>query len=807
MHDQYAIKSDNNLQEIITSLRTNDNKIKHTAIQHLLRALKSEHSILIYNSLQKYMSELELVYKTLKGDDKKLLADILSFINVTDKRIVQYRHLGGILPLDFFGHQYAKDLLRNMVESKDIDREMFEETIEYLFNNNSEIDGIDFCIEVADSINITIIILNNINQRNYKKVVEYLRELNNYLNLNDLLFQIYSKFDKFKEKIYCILNTDDRLVKEETLKIMWNNSTEKEKIEICLILEHIKAHFEFIPQKYQEIVCLKYFEKIMHHAIEDFEIDLSNTAEEVALSSRNNEFLSIADGFYNFGMGGIKYINELQLKDNYKSMISFISIGLVNYGNVLLNDKLSSYFFSTDTYLKAGSLSALGFSNSLFDDFHSILGLLDEIMKGKDEFQKIISVLTLENLYCDSHNEIVKNILIEHINKDSELLNGMICFTLGSAFLGSFDSQLIDLLLSGLLSKQSYRKDLSFKFITLGLALLIKADTLNTQQEKTVNHIIKSIKDLIDDSQDIIIFLNAICHLNEKTEPFIEELFKSSFFITDDNSEVSSSKNEELERNMAIFSLSLGNNNEMSNELFQRLISTISLIEDESMLSTCSLTLAMLSPSQPTSFLIDQLIRIANKGNPRTQSISLLSLAIIGGGSKNSKILQYINEQSELLSDEPRMLDFLKILKGIVELSRGTHCFVKDVYNKKLKHSKGFVGLLSFLFILLDDEVEKYSSRNLVIEKYPWLCYLLVKSINSKVVSTVYFNDFNDLNDINLVNVEVEVGTPVNVIGAPQQRGICGAQIFKSPVVKQKNEMVLVGDDDCEGVTIVDINS
>lgn len=796
----------NNLTEIMESLNTNNNEIKKIGLENLVNALKSEHSILIYNSLQKHINELEVIYKTLSGDNKKLLADILSYINVTDQRIVKYRIQGGILPLDFFGHQYVKDLIRNMIESKEIQEDIFEESIKYLFNNNSEIDAIDFCIEISYIKNTDNIIINNINKRNYRKVIEYLKEINNYLDINDLLFKIYSKFEKYKEMIYVILNINDRQIKEETLKNLWNNSNEKERIEICLILEHIKTYFEFIPQNYQEIIRLKYFQKIMHHAIEDFEIDLTINDEENKTKSNNLEFLSIADAFYNFGMGNSKFVNDLQLKDNYKSMVSFISIGLINYGNIILNEKLSSYFFSTESYLKTGALAALGFSNSIFDDFHSILGLLNEILKGKDEFQKIITILTLENLYCESHNEIMKNVLIEFLNTDSALLHGIICFSLGSIFVSSFNTQLIDLLLSSLLNNQSYRKDLSFKFITLGLALLIKADTLNKQQTKIVNQIIDSIKSLIEDSRDLIIFLNTISNLNIKDKPFIEELFKSSFFVPEENSDCSESKNEESERNMAIFSLSLIKNNNLSSELFQRLISTISLIEDESMLSTCSLTLAMLRPSQPTPFLIDHIIRICNKGNQRTQSISLLALSIIGAGSKNSKILDFFNEQLELLNDEPKMFDFLKILKGIVELSRGTHCLVKDVYNNKLKHTKGFIGLLSFLYILLDEEIDKFSTRNLILEKFPWLCYLLVKSINSKVVSTVKFEDFNNLNKMSFKKVDVEIGIPVNFIGAPQQKGLSGIQIFKSPVVKQKNEMVFVNGIDSEGVTIIDDN-
>ena len=220
------------IQILINKLHTNSLESQNIAISEILESITKDTSILNLDLFQKHLIELIDIFEKLRGENKMKLADILSFLTITDKRTIEYKLKGGIIPIKIFGFQYAKDLLKCSLNNKMYYENIFIESINVLFENNSEIEAIDFLFE----FNKKEMIKDFINIENYKKIVLYLKELNLYINLENLLYQIYCKFNKTIDKIIFLINHANlkcKIIDEEIneeLKKIFNESTEIEKI-------------------------------------------------------------------------------------------------------------------------------------------------------------------------------------------------------------------------------------------------------------------------------------------------------------------------------------------------------------------------------------------------------------------------------------------------------------------------------------------------------------------------------------------------------------------------------------------------
>ncbi|KAI5136054.1 uncharacterized protein NESG_00372 [Nematocida ausubeli] len=109
---------------ILDSLSNTDPEITHSALSMLVQKMRASTSvastipqILLYLVSQRVVLQDKLV--TLSGENRMLMADILSVISATlaTTESLKYRLEGGATPMDIWGHQYVKKLSCDIVKS------------------------------------------------------------------------------------------------------------------------------------------------------------------------------------------------------------------------------------------------------------------------------------------------------------------------------------------------------------------------------------------------------------------------------------------------------------------------------------------------------------------------------------------------------------------------------------------------------------------------------------------------------------------------------------------------------------------
>lgn len=779
------------IESLIKNLNSSSEELQTESINTIITSLETETSILNLHMYQKYLDEFIKIFSRLRGENKQKIADIISFFSITGNRILEFRQKGGIIPINTFGFQYAKEILRNMKDVEIFDEKIFNESLTVIFDNNSEIDGIDFLLEFKKEDSI----INFVNKQNFKRMMLYLTELNKYLNLKNQIFEIYKKMGKKLELVLIYINEANSMGLSTNTEIsnlileIFQECTDSEKLQICFILNRTRYYCENLPENYKKIALGFKNSELINYAIKDFEIKEKEGDE---LADLDNDFKFLAHTLNFYGLQESSATKNMTSTD-FGGMRRTIYSGLLKIDKPDLIEKYSDLLFSDNEYQKAGSLGTIAFSSTFYDENHTILALLVECINNcdlnsqKGEEIVIPLLLAIENLYSCSQNMTVKKILIDFLNSEKisrankEIFAHFTCFVLGSVFCSSYNDEIISLLIFHLSESNSKVSENSYyKMVTLGLGLVLMNNNEDEEKNDLSKNFLKSLEENPEIEKETIIFCRAMSSRNKTDFKDFIKLFEKSFTETnneDDEESFSIEMNDNVlnAESCSIFGAMLvGKPDEFIAKLSERICtSTIFLDREEYTRSVC-MSLAFLYPSNPKQSVIDSLVMLANSGPKNIVLCALISLSIVGAGTKNTQILDFLEDQA-IIFGEGDILGIISICEGIVNLGKGTAGIFKNLYNKKVENVKSTVGLISFLYSVLFLKPD-------ILEKNLDLFLILTKSFSSKIVNLVD-------KDLNILNKDINIGTPVDIIGvAGNPSDICAVQVLKSPVVIQNNE-------------------
>ena len=217
-------------------------------------------------------------------------------------------------------------------------------------------------------------------------------------------------------------------------------------------------------------------------------------------------------------------------------------------------------------------------------------------------------------------------------------------------------------------------------------------------------------------------------------------------------------------------------NDKFTEKLFARICMTASFMDNDEYYTALCFALAFLYPSNPEQSVIDTIVSLGNSGSKKVVYASIITLAIIGAGSKSTQIFDFLEDQKIIFGESDGIIPLIKFSEGLVGLGVGTGFISKNHFKNSCTNIRGIVGLLSFLYIAFNLNEEGQTSNETKI-----LC-LLTKCFSTKIVTVIDENK-------NMLNEEVMIGTPINTIGVSgTPSDISAVQIFKSPVVIQNNE-------------------
>lgn len=247
---------------LLERLNDPDKGVKFSAIQLLTNYIKSNTANNI-GFLREHVGVLESVYVHIDASDdekrgkgagsdgdengptscKRHLADILSLL----KNSLDYRCEGNVIEVKEWGHQYVKEMLKQLIEknretardtqlieknretarmgstktpldqieksretAKTTLEQIEEQCIKYLFDTNSELDAIDYLIEVGREKKI----VGYADQHNKKRMVKYVEGLMRYTEqgedgtrLDEVVLDLFRKFGMVIEELMYYLGT------------------------------------------------------------------------------------------------------------------------------------------------------------------------------------------------------------------------------------------------------------------------------------------------------------------------------------------------------------------------------------------------------------------------------------------------------------------------------------------------------------------------------------------------------------------------------------------------------------------------
>lgn len=789
------------IELVLNRLSDQSEEIQRSALEILLELVRGVNTLNTtsannYDYIENNKYRLEQIYETMQGNNKRMLADILSMIYVfTNGNLsLHYRLKGGILSLETFGHLYVKKLLANITNLKSYDEnivKVIDDSIRFLFSHNLECDAIDFCHE----FNLLNLIVNYSDSHNYERIFLYLNEFKKYdENFEDLILEIALKMKDYPTAL--IFTLRKKLSVEDLI-----NSAEKieEKMQIAFMLGRMNLP---LPQKQEYTELIKknfslfsisanfHLKSFFDFLIEDLQIRKPRKPLEFLkgnpffkmdrdISPKYLSNLCIANALVHLGFGEdsiflSKTPNEFSadlstLEDSSKSeMLSlFSSYGAINYfsqQNTI--DQLNELIFSDFSIRRTSALLGLAIANTkVFDDNHTCLAFFRESLTVQCQYQQVALLLGLQMIYSASQYSKVKSIFLEMCYSPFPDVACFSAFCLGSVFCGSGDLEVSSVLIQ-VLSESKNQSSPFLNLVYLGMGLLFFKNT-------DYSGIFETLENFDEVFPYCYIMIKSFAHFGSGNVEIINEIF-GDYFEEDDNEH----KNNTL-RMFSILSVALlSSGDELFSKMAMRVLSSISLLEEEFMKSTTAIAMAFLSPSNPQLELVDLLIKFSNSSDSKVILNSIISLGVVGAGTNNTRISEILERLYSYNMKGSKLTNGLILAQGLLHLGKGTMSLSPYILHKNHLIPKNMIGLFAGLFLFLDPE------NSPLTNKYPFLSYLFVQSSSLKQVICVN-------KEMDYLKSILRIGNPLNLVGVVgKPKKIASIQTHHSPIIVQENEMV-----------------
>lgn len=248
-----------NLDVIISRIQDKDTGIQRSALKALHCEVASTQGSVDFKQQELFdrLNALSTIVESIEGENKKYLYDLLSVISLThsNQDVLRYRLKGCFTCIEEWGIRYVRklvhcilDVIYQKLEVEDY-TPLIVPIVKFLFKHNSEIEAIDFILEVSFTKlrnesreeknrtyeqDYTDLILDCIDSENKSRVILYLEEMDKFYDIRDLMLKAYlpdpSKYlvylIKLNEKAQAIefVKSTSGLIKKQCLYILARNN-------------------------------------------------------------------------------------------------------------------------------------------------------------------------------------------------------------------------------------------------------------------------------------------------------------------------------------------------------------------------------------------------------------------------------------------------------------------------------------------------------------------------------------------------------------------------------------------------------
>uniref|UniRef100_A0A8D9BU46 26S proteasome non-ATPase regulatory subunit 2 n=1 Tax=Cacopsylla melanoneura TaxID=428564 RepID=A0A8D9BU46_9HEMI len=385
---------------------------------------------------------------------KKLLCSIISVLAMSQDNVEQeclkYCLMAKQKDVGDWGHEYVRQLEAEIAEEWSTNKyekaqllELIEDMIQFDMKHNAEIQACDLLMEI-DHLEL---LDKHMDATNYPRVCLYLSNCAVYVEepersvITNGVLQNYLKFKEYPRALTLALQLndepavmkifqlcDDPIVRKQlaymagrqqiTIELP-DEMLDKNDLQIIMTNSHINDHFHSLAREL-DIMEPKTPEEVYKTWLENIVLRPTYNLDVPVDSARHNLASTFVNAFVNAGFSRDKLVsvedgNKWMYKNKQHGMLSAAaSLGLIYLWDVDGGlTPIDKYLYTSEDYIKAGALLALGIVNcGVRNECDPALALLSDYVDNDSMTLRIGAVLGLGLAYAGTKRREVTNLLL-----------------------------------------------------------------------------------------------------------------------------------------------------------------------------------------------------------------------------------------------------------------------------------------------------------------------------------------------------------------------------------------------------------
>ncbi|KAK9469831.1 armadillo-type protein [Lipomyces arxii] len=771
--------------------------------------------------LRPYYSDLTALYDTWPEDLKSALADVLSVLGMTysdtsKRESLHYRLLSPSTDLGSWGHEYVRHLALEIgdehgarvakEETYDDLMELALQIVPFFLKHNAEADAVDLLLEMEAIEKLPPFV----DKETYSRVCLYMVSCVTLLAPPDDMaflrtaFKIYLSQEQLTHAMAIAIRlddhdaikavfsaTDDVLMHKQLAFILARQQIwldlENDEVQECLSNSRLSEYFLFLAKE------LNILEPKVPEDIYKSHLEHSRGGPESGQvdSARQNLASSFVNSFINAGFGKDKLliVDDESTSWVYKTKGSGMLSATAGIAQILLWNveqglqDLDKFMYSSEEYIKAGSLLGIGIVNTgVHEESDPAIALLSEYVENVSVPLRISAIIGLGLSYAGSQNQEVYN-LLQPLVADSSLsmqISSIAALSLGLVFVGSCNADLTETILQTMMERED--SQLSHKwarFMSLGLGLLYMG---KQDAAEVILETLKAIEHPIGRNTTVLVDICSFAGTGNVLK--IQSLLHLCSDRADPESEGEENKSDDLYQGYAVLGLAIiAMGEDIGSEMVLQQFGHLMHYGEGPIRRAVPLAMGLLSASNPQMKVFDTLSRYSHDSDIDVAINAIFSMGLVGAGTNNARLAQLLRQLASYYSKEASSLFMVRIAQGLLHLGKGTMTLSPFHTDRQILSSTSLAGLLAVLVSLID-------TPGFVLENSHYLLYYLTPAIHPRFLITLD-------EDLKPIQVNVRVGQAVETVGlAGRPKTITGWVTNSTPVLLGYGDRAELEDDE-----------
>eukprot|EP01060_Flectonema_neradi_P030768 TRINITY_DN4533_c0_g2_i2.p1 TRINITY_DN4533_c0_g2~~TRINITY_DN4533_c0_g2_i2.p1 ORF type:complete len:835 (+),score=183.39 TRINITY_DN4533_c0_g2_i2:42-2546(+) len=411
--------------------------------------------------------------------------------------------------------------------------------------------------------------------------------------------------------------------------------------------------------------------------------------------------------------------NEWMYKNKESRMMSAAaSLGLLYLWDVQEGMiKIDKYLYSSEDYIKSGTLIAMGILNcGVKDECDPALATMDDYLQNKSRDLRLGAIIGLGFAYAGSRRDVLRESLIPIVMDASEYIDvqAFAALSLGLIYVGSCNEDVSEALISCLVEKQEEKQASApmCRFIALaaGLLFLGSEEGADAAIESSV-----AMHPSIQKFAEAVIKICAYAGTGNvvQIQALLEVISASSGKDPKPDPKDDKNKNKEAEKEkgitpemvsaLGIALVAIGE--PLGTEMCKRMFDSVLQYGSGTSRRAVPLALAMANISSPLLSVVDTLSKLSHDPDSETSMNAIFALGIVAAGTNNARVASLLRNLASYYAKEANHLFLVRVAQGIVMLGKG-HLTLSPIHSdRSLLSPVALGGLLVTMFAVMDVEV------------------------------------------------------------------------------------------------------